>query len=140
MTLSSRLSPGISNRKTISIVIPAYNEEHTIGDIVMRALRHADEVIVVDDGSSDDTSLIAEGVGAQVVRNELNRGILAALRKGFEVVEGEIIVTLDADGQHDPNEIPLLLEPILQDEADLVIGRRPVLPYLSERVITALTR
>jgi glycosyltransferase involved in cell wall biosynthesis len=127
-------------RPGISAVIPAFNEEKTIGDIVLRALDHVDEVVVVDDGSSDDTSSIAEGAGAQVVRNELNRGILAALREGFEVVEGEIVVTLDADGQHDPGEIPLLLEPILQDEADLVIGCRRILPYLSERVITALTR
>lgn len=126
-------------RPVISAVIPAFNEEKTIGDIVLRALYHVDEVIVVDDGSSDDTSSIAAGAGAKVVRNELNRGILAALREGFEAVEGEIVVTLDADGQHDPDEIPLLLEPILRNEADLVIGRRPVLPYFSERTITALT-
>ena len=127
-------------RPSISAVIPAYNEEKTIGDIVTKTLQHVDEVIVVDDGSTDDTDIIARRTGASVIQNEENRGVLVALARGFKAAKGEVLVTLDADGQHDPDEIPILVEPILEGHADLVLGRRSVLPYFSERVITKHTR
>ena len=128
-----------NSRLTISVVIPAYNENETIGDVVARTLRHVDEAIVVDDGSSDDTAMVARNSGAIVVRNEVNKGVLESLKTGFKSAKGEILVTLDADGQHDPDEIPGLLEPILDDRADLVLGTRAELPHFSERVIARLT-
>jgi len=128
-----------NSRLTISVVIPAYNEEETIGDVVARTLRHVDEAIVVDDGSTDDTALVARNSGAVVIRNEANKGVLESLKMGFRSAGGEILVTLDADGQHDPDEIPGLLEPILDDRADLVLGARAELPHFSEKVIARLT-
>ena len=126
-------------RPRVSAVIPAYNEEETVGRGVRGALRHVDEVVVVDDGSSDGTAEAAERAGARVVRLGENRGVVEATVRGFREARGEIIVTLDADGQHDAEEIPLLLRPLLRGEADVVLGCRPSLPHLSERVIAWLT-
>ncbi|MCK4318366.1 glycosyltransferase family 2 protein [Candidatus Bathyarchaeota archaeon] len=123
---------------TVSAVIPAYNEEKTIEAVVKGALSHVDEVLVVDDGSTDDTARIAEEAGAKVLRQQ-NAGVLKATELGLREATCDIIVTLDADGQHDPSEIPRLIEPILRGEADLVMGIRPELPYLSERILTSLT-
>jgi len=108
------------------IVIPAYNEELTIGSVVALTKKYGD-VLVVDDGSGDRTSEIAKKAGAVVIRHERNMGKGYALRSAFEYAlskEYDIIVTLDADGQHNPDEIPLLMEPIVKGEADLVIGSR----------------
>lgn len=123
---------------TVSAVIPAYNEEKTIEAVVKGALGYVDEVIVVDDGSTDDTARIAEAAGAKVLK-QANAGVLKATERGLREATGDVIVTLDADGQHDPSEIPVLVEPILGGEADLVMGVRPELPYMSERVLTWLT-
>jgi len=123
----------------ISAVIPAFNEEKTIGDIVSRSLRHVDEVLVIDDGSTDETGIIAEREGAKVIRNAENQGILNSLRRGFKAAKGDILVTLDADGQHDPDQIPVLVERIIADRSDLVLGKRAKLPHISERVIAKLT-
>jgi len=124
----------------ISAVIPAFNEEVTVGDIVRRTLNYVDEVVVVDDGSTDGTSEVATDAGAEVVKHQRNMGVLKAVGSGFERARGEILITLDADGQHDPADIPRLIEPVLNNQADLVMGRRPSLPHFSERIITALTR
>ncbi|WP_297437252.1 glycosyltransferase family 2 protein [Thermococcus sp.] len=108
------------------IIIPAYNEEPAIGSVVALAKKYGD-VLVVDDGSADRTSEVAKRTGAVVIRHPTNRGKGAALKTGFEYAlsrEYEIVVTLDADGQHNPDEIPLLMEPIIRGEADLVIGSR----------------
>lgn len=123
----------------VSAVIPAYFEEKTIGEVVSLTLPFVDEVIVVDDGSSDETSLRASEAGARVIRNEANMGVLSATRRGLREAVGAIIVTLDADGQHDPSEIPGLIAPIREGRADLVMGVRPSFPYWSERILTVLT-
>ena len=102
-------------------------------------LRHVDETIVVDDGSTDATASEAEGAGSLVVRQPRNRGVLESTRLGLETASGDIIVTIDADGQHDPDEIPLLLRPILMGSAELALGSRSHLPHLSERVLTTIT-
>jgi len=106
---------------------PAYNEEKTIARVLVRAARHADGLLVIDDGSEDDTGAIAEKLGALVIRHTRNLGKGAALRDCFDWAEKNdvgILVTLDADGQHDPDAIPSVIAPILKGEADIVIGSR----------------
>jgi glycosyltransferase involved in cell wall biosynthesis len=124
---------------TVSIVIPAYSEEKTIGTIVQRSLPYAGEVLVVNDGSTDDTVAKANEAGARVIELPENRGVLVATQVGLVEASGDIVVTIDADGQHDPAEIPTLIAPILSGDADLVMGVRPSFPYLSEKILTWLT-
>lgn len=124
----------------ISAIIPALNEEKTVGDLVRDALNYVDEVVVVDDGSTDSTSDVAADAGAEIIKHKYNMGVAKAIVNGFEKGKGEILITLDADGQHDPADIPNLIEPILNDQADLVLGRRPSISHFSERFITTLTK
>ncbi len=107
--------------------IPAFDEEKTIAKVVVHALKQASRVLVVDDGSRDDTAVIAEKLGAVVVRHGRNLGKGAALRTCLEwakKLNADVVVTLDADGQHDPDEIPNIVAPILKGEADIVVGTR----------------
>jgi glycosyltransferase involved in cell wall biosynthesis len=107
--------------------VPAYNEEKTIAEVLTKIRPHVDELIVVDDGSEDSTGLIAENLGAFVIRHAQNLGKGVALRHSLDLAtkrDGDIVVTLDADGQHDPDEIPDLVRPIQATEADIVIGSR----------------
>jgi glycosyltransferase involved in cell wall biosynthesis len=109
----------------IAAILPAFNEEVSIGSMVLQARRYADRVIVVDDGSSDRTAEVAEQAGAEVIQHLENRGKGAALKTGFESLNGEkVVVTMDTDGQHNPSDIPKLVEPILKGEADMVNGSR----------------
>ena len=128
-----------SQSHSVSVVIPAYFEEKTIADIVKRCLPYANEVLVVNDGSTDDTSVNAKAAGARVVDLPENRGVLHATQVGLHEATGDIIVTIDADGQHDPSEIPRVIEPIIRGEAELVMGTRPAFPYFSEKILTWLT-
>ena len=112
---------------TIVAAIPAYNEEIGIGSVIARTRQYVDEVLVIDDGSADCTYKVAELMGATVLRHEKNAGKGAALRTAFKWAMDnnvDILVTLDGDGQHNPDEIPRLLEPILQKDADMVNGAR----------------
>lgn len=110
-----------------AIVIPAYNEEPRISEVVRKARAAADEVIVVDDGSTDGTARAAREAGASVYRHALNRGqgaalktgTLAALRRG-----AGFVAHLDADGQHDPAGLEALFAPLARGEADVVFGSR----------------
>lgn len=105
-------------------VIPAYNVERTIGEVVRRSLRYVDSVIVVDDGSVDSTAIEAEKAGAKVLRLEKNMGKATALKTGFRnLPECNTVVMLDADLQHLPEEIPRFLE-ALEKGCDLCIGSR----------------
>ena len=107
--------------------IPAYNEERTIARIVLKAQKHVDRVIVCDDGSSDMTAQIAESLGATVVRHPENMGKGATLRSLFDVslkAGAKVMVTLDGDGQHDPDEIPAVIRPVLEGAAEISIGTR----------------
>lgn len=109
----------------IVAVIPAYNEETTIGSVVLSTRQHVLRALVVDDGCTDRTAEMAQLAGAQVVSHLENLGKGAALKTGFRAArDADIIVTLDSDGQHRPSEIPKLLEPILSGEADVVNGSR----------------
>jgi len=133
------LSAGAAEKPRVSAVIPAFSEEKTVADVVRGCLPHVDEVIVVDDGSSDDTAVKAEAAGARVIRLPMNMGVLKAIEAGLREATGDIMVMLDADGQHNPLDIPSLVQPIVDGEADLVMGVRPSFPYLSEKVITWVT-
>ena len=124
---------------TVSAVIPAYFEEKTIASVVERCLPFVDEVIVVNDGSTDDTSINASKAGAHVIEQSHNMGVIKALQRGMTEASGDIIVTLDADGQHNPAEIPRLTQLIIDNNADLVIGLRPSFPHFSEKILTWLT-
>jgi glycosyltransferase involved in cell wall biosynthesis len=111
----------------IIVCIPAYNESQNITDIVRKARKYATEVIVYDDGSYDNTSEKATLSGAIVVRNPINKGYgvaISALFQRAKTRNADVIVTMDSDGQHDPDEIPKLLDPILRGESDIVIGSR----------------
>jgi glycosyltransferase involved in cell wall biosynthesis len=124
MTVSQ---PAKSIKPKVIAAIPCYNEERFIGEVVGKAKRYVDQVIVVDDGSRDSTSQAARAAGALVVSHEKNKGAGAATRSCFEAAKAnhaDIVVTLDGDNQHTPEEIPRLLTPILGGEADLVIGSR----------------
>ena len=111
--------------------IPAFKEEASIAKVIVKALRHVDKVIVCDDGSPDMTAEIAERLGAEVIRHERNMGYgaaLASLFKRAREMDADVMVTLDGDGQHNPDDIPGLVEPILNGEAEIAIGSR----FLSE--------
>lgn len=116
-----------SHNPKVVAAIPCHNEAQFIDDIVRTAQKHVDEVVVVDDGSSDGTSHVAEVAGAMVVRHNGNKGPGVAYRSCFEAArsnEADILITLDGDRQHNPDELPQLLQPLLAGQADLVIGSR----------------
>jgi len=107
--------------------IPAYNEENTISDLVKTAKRHVDKVVVCDDGSTDKTLENAKLAGAEIVTHEKNQGYGAAIVSLFDycrMQNADVMVTLDGDGQHDPNQIPILLDTLLQHSVDVVLGSR----------------
>src|ERR1022692_5110080 len=107
--------------------IPAFNEEEHIASVILGVRPHVEKIIVCDDGSHDMTSEIAEALGAKVVRHERNLGYGSALSTLFESARKEnagIMVMIDGDGQHDPNDIPRLIGPIIEGGADVVIGSR----------------
>jgi glycosyltransferase involved in cell wall biosynthesis len=111
----------------IVAVIPAYNEEPTIGTVVLQTRVHVDHVIVVDDGSNDDTARVATLAGAEVIQNPVNLGKAQAIMKGFDRAKEYnplAVVMLDADFQHNPAEIPDLVRPVLYGNADLIVGSR----------------
>ena len=111
----------------VVVGIPAFNEEKTIAHVVLEAHRVADAVVVCDDGSTDLTREIAENLGAIVVRHEANLGYGAALKSLFKRArefKADVLVTLDADGQHEPREVPVVVAPIVSGSADVVVGSR----------------
>jgi glycosyltransferase involved in cell wall biosynthesis len=113
--------------QNITVILPAYNEEVSIGSIVLLTRFYADSVIVIDDGSVDRTAEIARKAGAEVIVHEANAGKGGALKTGFEAAAdmgADIIVTMDSDGQHNPADIPKLVAPIIEGDADIVNGSR----------------
>lgn len=117
-------------KPTVSIIIPVFNEEHTLGKVIqnvkktMECMGLSFEVLVVDDCSTDNSLDISLKSNVRVLQITEHRGKGCALRAGFRKAKGEIIVTIDSDGSHSPEELPKLVEPILNGEADFVIGSR----------------
>ncbi len=111
-----------------SIVIPLYNEENSIKDVIDRIPNHhLYEIIIVDDGSTDNSVeriKEIENRDIRIIQHGKNRGYGASILTGFENAVGDIIVTMDSDGQHNPEEIPKLIRPIINNQADFVVGSR----------------
>ncbi len=110
-----------------TLIIPALNEEGTIAGVVRNAKKYVDEIIVVNDGSTDQTAEQAEGAGAVVLTHEHNQGYDRSVDDGFNLAAlrgAKIFITFDADGQHNPEDLPRFIEPIKQGHFDLVVGQR----------------
>ena len=139
-----------TGKPNIAVIIPAYNEELTIGSVVLQARRHANVVLVVNDGSKDRTSEVARAAGAEVIDCLKNGGKASALRIGFNELKKrdfDVVVMMDGDGQHDVRDINALITPILENEADLAIGSRfmkkdnsiPLYRQLGQRILNRIT-
>jgi glycosyltransferase involved in cell wall biosynthesis len=138
----------------VSVCIPAYNEAQSIREIIIKAKKYASEIIVYDDGSTDNTYEIANDAGADVViRDCANRGYGAAIKALFLAAkerDADVMVTLDSDGQHDPEQIPRVIGPVINGESDIVIGSRflaqpdkhnvPKYRYAGIKTITKITQ
>jgi len=112
---------------SVVAAIPCFNTERHIADIVAECKKFVDEVIVIDDGSSDNTAALAKEAGAVVFSHDRNRGYGEAIKSCFSVARtrgADVLVTIDGDVQHNPKDIPQLLEAMLKYQADLVIGNR----------------
>jgi glycosyltransferase involved in cell wall biosynthesis len=148
-----------SDRQKLTIVVPAYNEAESIGAMLRRIRTALDDahavqlsILVVDDGSTDATAAVARDAGAdRVLSHPTNLGLGAAVRTGLKAARSsgaDVVVKLDADGQHEPTDVLDLIGPILRDEADLVFGNRfagieyrmPPIRRLGNRVFTWLMR
>ena len=124
----------MTNKTDVTIIIPAYNEEETVGDVIHGIKQIIDKteyeykIIVVNDGSTDNTANIAKEAGAdKLVSHDINKGLGVAFRTGIETaleMNADIIVNIDADGQFNPNDIPRLIRPIIEGKADMVTCSR----------------
>ena len=113
--------------RRVMAAIPAFNEEANIASVVRGTAKHVRQVLVIDDGSTDQTVRFAEEAGARVIRHERNLGKAGAIRTAIDTAlreDVDYLVLLDGDGQHDPNDIPRLLEPLMAGTADVVVGSR----------------
>ncbi|MFQ5802870.1 MAG: glycosyltransferase family 2 protein, partial [Candidatus Methylomirabilales bacterium] len=109
------------------VAIPAYNEEVALGSVVLKAREYVDEVLVVDDGSQDDTSRVASMALATLLSHRENLGKGAAIRTAFDYARRnghEVLLLMDGDGQHDSDDIPTVMEPVLDGGADVALGKR----------------
>jgi glycosyltransferase involved in cell wall biosynthesis len=122
-----KYTTGLERRTDIMVAIPAFNEEVAIGSIVARCKKYADSVVVIDDGSKDHTVEVAMLVGAEVISHKKNGGYGAAIKTCFDVARARgvsAMVIIDGDGQHDPDNIPMLIAEMKRTGADIVIGSR----------------
>lgn len=107
----------------VSVIIPTKNEETTLEPVLKACLEHADEVLIIDGNSTDKTRQIAESYNVPVFL-DTGKGKGEAMRMAITLFTGDILVYIDADGSHDPEDIPKLVDPLKKDEADMVIGSR----------------
>ena len=127
-----RDNPEHESKKKILLAIPCYNEMLTIGSIILRGQHYVNEILVVDDGSTDDTVAVAQRAGAKVISHPKNMGYGTALISCFEYArqnDFDALIILDGDGQHDPGDIPDFVRALDQGDSDIVIGSR----FLSKR-------
>ncbi|MFA5008045.1 MAG: glycosyltransferase family 2 protein [Candidatus Omnitrophota bacterium] len=130
------------NKKVVTI-IPAFNEEETIAKVIRGVKQYCDEVILIDDASFDKTAFIAEQEGAVIVTNCENQGYDKSIDNGFKVAadrEASVVLTFDADGQHNPDDIPKIIGPIIAGEADVVVGIRPYRSRMTEHLFAFVAR
>lgn len=123
----NELVVSVEAKPLVVVGIPAYNEEGTIARLILEAQKYVDVVLVCDDGSIDKTAEIAERMGADVIHHKKNLGYGAATKSLLTMAKelgADVLVTFDGDGQHDPNEIPNLIKPLLDETADVVLGSR----------------
>ena len=109
------------------VIVPAYHEEKRIAGVVAGIRRHCAEVLVIDDGSADQTSAKAREAGAEVIRHPQNLGKGAALNTGFKAARDKgyaFVITMDADGQHDPEDIPAFVKAFREGAGDVLVGTR----------------
>jgi|TARA_B100001750_G_C15510498_1_gene603304 glycosyltransferase involved in cell wall biosynthesis len=134
----------------VTVGIPAYNEEKNIAKIIVELKKTVDQIIVCDDGSTDSTSTIAESLGAIVIKHAKNSGYGMAIRSIFlkaKEINADILVTIDADGQHKTEDINKIIKPVVDGQADISIGSRflkedsntPGYRKLGVKVITKVT-
>jgi glycosyltransferase involved in cell wall biosynthesis len=141
---------GIGHKPLIIAAIPCFNEERFIGSVVLKVKKYVDKVVVVDDGSTDASVEVASDAGAIVHSHDGNKGYGAAVRtalsRGREL-GADVLVIIDGDGQHDGSDIPRLVKPVLDGEADVVIGSRflgeassvPLYRRLGQRILNVAT-
>lgn len=118
---------GLDDQQKIVVIIPCFNEEATIGSVIVKARKYADEIVVIDDGSADGTVKVAKDIGATVISHRMNLGKSAAIKTGFKYAlktDFSFAVTLDGDGQHDAHEIPRMITQLHEKNSDVVIGLR----------------
>lgn len=131
------------NEQKIIAVIPALNEENTIAQVLNGVKSYVDEVILVDDGSTDQTGPIARGLGVIVLSNGTNLGYEASIDRGFSQAAergATILLTFDGDGQHNPKDIANIVEPIVKGEADVVVGMRAQYPRITEHLFAVIAK
>ena len=119
--------PGETSSPRVVAVVPALNEEAAIGDVVLAASKHVDDVVVIDDGSADATATLAADAGARVISHPRRLGVGAAVASGLAEAQrlgATAVVQIDGDGQHDASFIPTLLGELRRGRADLVVGSR----------------
>lgn len=138
-------NPEVKSFAPVTVIIPSYNESKNIGSVLEQMPKEvcglAVTTLVVDDGSSDNTTELVKEAGYPFIKLPINRGGGAALRVGFEAAkryQAKIVVTMDADGQHLPSEIQGLVEPIVKDQADFVIGSRLLGQYQKDSRVRLL--
>jgi len=137
------------DRPKIIAAIPAYNEAKHIEKVIRNTFLYVDQVYVIDDGSTDRTVELAKTVGAKILKHQNNKGKGAAVNTAFNLarrIRPEILILLDGDNQHNPDDIPNLLEPILRNECDIVVGSRfmrknkiPTYRILGQSILTYAT-